>query len=638
MKNLMKLAKLPPVELPENKNGLYITGQIHKIKSQKILEIDIYENGKLSYRYFNDKKDYAYIKAAKDGEKLISGKAHISHLLGYWCSNEYVNAAKSAFKEFGCKSAKIYEIESLEYEIDHVKAVTAIERKRMRIKSRLKNTPPLPGDFRAFCYKHGGLNEKYAFKESDKYYCAECGGNFSGDYKDRQKITCPICKEKVTVLTRAKKIRKVTYFQLIQPFEDGYMDREFQSSIACSISRCNNIVKVNKTVRMFTEQIRGIGEKGHYSWFEWYYGIYQDVTGSRQEFWDKKGGTYVNRCPNKMILYMSEYIKENYPSSIVNTIVQLQKNGIKNSWIFFMGELKKRPYLEYLYKAGLYKLASYIQDSLNPGAYIDLNASKLKDLLQIDGQRVNRLKEINGGVCALQLLQYEELHGEKIAKETLIKLNNIYTLNEISNIKEIVGLSWNSLCNFLSKFGKNIEATARTYRDYITLAMQRNMNIRDDIVRKNKRFIEYHNRWNIENAERRDREADKKRIRKYIAIKKDFNKNNSRFSWKDKEFTITPAKDAAEIIKEGRELHHCVGASDTYMDKMAKGESYICFLRKKDQPDIPYYTLEVDKDLKLLQAYSAYDRQPDWDEINKVIKKYLKDIQKRALAKIKVIA
>lgn len=638
MKNLMKLAKLPPVELPENKNGLYITGQIHKIKSQKILEIDIYENGKLSYRYFNDKKDYAYIKAAKDGEKLISGKAHISHLLGYWCSNEYVNAAKSAFKEFGCKSAKIYEIESLEYEIDHVKAVTAIERKRMRIKSRLKNTPPLPGDFRAFCYKHGGLNEKYAFKESDKYYCAECGGNFSGDYKDRQKITCPICKEKVTVLTRAKKIRKVTYFQLIQPFEDGYMDREFQSSIACSISRCNNIVKVNKTVRMFTEQIRGIGEKGHCSWFEWYYGIYQDVTGSRQEFWDKKGGTYVDRCPNKMILYMSEYIKENYPSSIVNTIVQLQKNGIKNSWIFFMGELKKRPYLEYLYKAGLYKLASYIQDSLNPSAYMDLNASKLKDLLQIDGQRVNRLKEINGGVCALQLLQYEELHGEKIAKETLIKLNNIYTLNEISNIKEIVGLSWNSLCNFLSKFGKNIEATSRTYRDYITLAMQRNMNIRDDIVRKNKRFIEYHDRWNIENANKKNREADRKRARKFKVIRQMFYENNLRFSWNDKQYTITPAKDAIAIIREGRELHHCVGASDTYMDKMAKGESYICFLRKKDQPDIPYYTLEVDKDLKLLQAYSAYDRQPDWDEINKVIKKYLKDIQKRALAKIKVIA
>nr|DAL06346.1 MAG TPA: PcfJ like protein [Caudoviricetes sp.] len=638
MKNLIKLAKLPPVELPENKNGLYITGQIHKIKSQKILEIDIYEDGKLNYRYFIDRKDYAYIKAAKDGEKLISGKAHISHLLGYWCSNEYVNAAKSAFKEFGFKSAKIYEIERLEYEIEHVKTLTAIERKKIRIKSRLKNTPPLPKDFRSFCCKHGGLNEKYAFKSGDKYYCAECGKDFSGDYKDRQKITCPICKEKVTVLTRAKKIRKVTYFQLIQQFEGGYMDREFQSSIGCSISCYNNTVTVHKTRRMLTEQVRGIGQKGFSSWFEWYYGIYQDVTGSRQEFWNKKGGTYVNRCPDKMILYMSDYIKENYPSSIVNTIEQLQKNGIKGSWILFIGELEKKPYLEYLYKAGLYKLAGNIQGSLNPSAYIDLNASKLKDLLQIDGQRVNRLKEINGGVCALQLLQYEEQHGEKIAKETLIKLNNIYTLNEISRIKEIVGLSWNSLCNFLSKSGKNIEATSRTYRDYIDLAMQRNMNIRDDIVRKNKRFIEYHNRWNIENAERRDREADKKRIRKYIAIKKDFNKNNSRFSWKDKEFTITPAKDAAEIIKEGRELHHCVGASDRYMNKMVRGESFICFLRKNDQPDVPYYTLEVDKDMKLLQAYSAYDRQPDWEEINKVIKKYLKDIQKRALTTEKATA
>ncbi len=639
MKNLMKLAKLPPVELPENKNGLYITGQIHKIKSQKILEIDIYENGKLSYRYFNDKKDYAYIKAAKDGEKLISGKAHISHLLGYWCSNEYVNAAKSAFKEFGCKSAKIYEIESLEYEIDHVKAVTAIERKRMRIKSRLKNTPPLPGDFRAFCYKHGGLNERYAFKESDKYYCAECGGNFSGDYKDRQKITCPNCKEKVTVLTRAKKIRKVTYFQLIQPFEGGYIDREFQSVIKCYVWRGKNNTNVYKTRRMLTEQVRGIGRNNH-NWDEWYYGIDKDLIGKKQEFWDKKGGTYVNRCPDKMILYMTDYIKDHYPGSIVSTISKLQSASIKKSWIFFIRRMEARPYLEYLYKAGLYKLADSLIYETSPYEYIDLNASKLTELLKIDGQRVNRLKEIDGGTSALQLLQYEELHGEKISKETLIKLDKLsdHDVENAKNIKTLVGLTLNSLCNVLSKQGEALERTLTIYRDYINMALQRNMEVRDDIVRRNKRFIEYHDRWNIENAEIRNREADKERAEKFKAIKRNFGKNNIRFSWEDKQFIITPAKDALSIIKEGRVLHHCVGASDTYMGRMAEGESYICFLRKKDQPDVPYYTLEVDKDMKLLQAYSAYDRQPDWEEINKVIKKYLKDIQKRALTAEKATA
>ncbi len=639
MKNLSILAKLPPKEPIEGAGKWYITGQIHKIKKKKIIELDIYENGKLNYRYFNDKEDYAYIKADMYGN-LVTGKASIDFCLQYYYdmrNNCLTDTARFAIKEFGCRHASLYEISSIESAINGKKAMTAFERKREYIKRRLRNTPPLPKDFRAFCYKRGGLNEKYAFKSEGKYYCAECTGEFEGDFKNRQKTSCPKCGEKVTILTRAKKLREVTYFQLLQPFECGYMDREFQSIIMCYPFKRADGSKYYKVSRTLTEQVRGIGKKG-YNWDEWYYGINRDVIGKQQAFWHKKSGTHVNRCPDKMILYMSDYIKENYPSSIVNTIVQLQKNGIKNSWIFFMGELEKRPYLEYLYKAGLYKLASYIQGSLTPSAYMDLNASKLKDLLQIDGQRVNRLKEINGGVCALQLLQYEELHGEKISKETLIKLNNIYKLYEIESIKERVGLSWNSICNFLSKFGKNIEATSRTYRDYINLAMQRNMNIRDDIVRRNKRFIEYHDRWNIENAEIRNREADRKRVQKYKGIKKAFPENNRRFSWENKDFIIMPAKDALSIIKEGRVLHHCVGASDTYMGRMAEGESYICFLRKKDQPDVPYYTLEVDKDMKLLQAYSAYDRQPDWEEINKVIKRYLKDIKKRALTAEKATA
>ena len=44
-----------------------------------------------------------------------------------------------------------------------------------------------------------------------------------------------------------------------------------------------------------------------------------------------------------------------------------------------------------------------------------------------------------------------------------------------------------------------------------------------------------------------------------------------------------------ELKEEGETLHHCVG---TYMEKVSKGETMIFFIRKKADPEKPYYTLE----------------------------------------------
>ena len=81
-------------------------------------------------------------------------------------------------------------------------------------------------------------------------------------------------------------------------------------------------------------------------------------------------------------------------------------------------------------------------------------------------------------------------------------------------------------------------------------------------------------------------------------------------------------------MKEGRVLHHCVGASDSYMKKMAEGKTWICFLRKKKEPDKPYYTLEIKMENdEILQWYSEFDRKPDEKEVGKVLGKFKKQLK-----------
>lgn len=55
---------------------------------------------------------------------------------------------------------------------------------------------------------------------------------------------------------------------------------------------------------------------------------------------------------------------------------------------------------------------------------------------------------------------------------------------------------------------------------------------------------------------------------------------------------IVPAGSQAELQKEADSLHHCVW---TYGEKHCSGESSIFFIRRAVEPDVPYYTLELDE-------------------------------------------
>lgn len=61
-----------------------------------------------------------------------------------------------------------------------------------------------------------------------------------------------------------------------------------------------------------------------------------------------------------------------------------------------------------------------------------------------------------------------------------------------------------------------------------------------------------------------------------------------------------------DLIKEGQLMHHCVGS---YVNKIVTGETYICFIRHKDNPEKPYITCQINpKTGTIKQYYLAYDR------------------------------
>lgn len=64
-------------------------------------------------------------------------------------------------------------------------------------------------------------------------------------------------------------------------------------------------------------------------------------------------------------------------------------------------------------------------------------------------------------------------------------------------------------------------------------------------------------------------------------------------------FVIGAITDIAELKKEGIALHHCVGGYD---DRVISGNSVIFAIRKTEEKDVPYVTLELSpKDMRIVQ-------------------------------------
>jgi hypothetical protein rflaF_05699 len=89
-----------------------------------------------------------------------------------------------------------------------------------------------------------------------------------------------------------------------------------------------------------------------------------------------------------------------------------------------------------------------------------------------------------------------------------------------------------------------------------------------------------------------------------------------------------------EIVEEGKILNHCVGG---YAERHALGKLTILFLRTTDKPDVPYYTMEVSNDGRIIQVRGLRNC-PMTDEVNNFVEEYKQHLSKIFSKKARVSA
>lgn len=70
-------------------------------------------------------------------------------------------------------------------------------------------------------------------------------------------------------------------------------------------------------------------------------------------------------------------------------------------------------------------------------------------------------------------------------------------------------------------------------------------------------------------------------------------------------YTVVIPKEPKDLIMEGQLMHHCVGS---YVDSVMKENTYIVFIRNKENIEAPYITCQIHPNGTIGQYFLAYDK------------------------------
>lgn len=160
------------------------------------------------------------------------------------------------------------------------------------------------------------------------------------------------------------------------------------------------------------------------------------------------------------------------------------------------------------------------------------------------------------------------------------------------------------------------------YEDYLTACLALGVDMADTKNRYPRDFRHWHDIRTAEYASLRA-ERDAKANKEFTKAFADVAGKYLALELAENEYLCVIAKAPADLVREGSYLHHCVGRMG-YDQNFAREKSLIFFVRRTDEPTIPYVTIEYSPtERRVLQCYGAYNRSLDADTLAFVQKKWL---------------
>ena len=600
-----------------------------------------------AYELYVDKEAGSFLTYDRVTSKWLTAKLDMIS----WPSYIY-HSEKKWISEQGYKLIKDYlGVQRGGYEglIDYQLQVRAAELKRRHKRETdpwdldLEQTPALPGDWERWV-KKVGITENFIFYQYDRKgaktgYCTFCEKEVAVRNPRHNKIGhCLRCRHEVTYKSVGKAGTVVTgrdNMYLIQRCRDGVMVREFQGYRRYCKGDYRNPQCSSWEIRRVLYDSNAKPMHAYY-WGDYKHAEFRWIrTEACGPSWygDERGRVYGRTLP-------SLGAKELRRTGLVEALRDNKEIDPEK----YLAVLQYVPQLEQLSKAHLPALAaecvssyySFSEAFKNPGS------GSLLRLLGIDSQQLKRLQKNKAGRRFLKWLQYEKDTGKSLPDEAIAWFCKEDILPDklrfITDRMRIVQV-YNYMRRQMREGSMSSKELLATWSDYLSMACRLKMDTKDAIIYRARKLRQRHDEL-VELCGQKDHAVRAGEILgKYPHIEDILQEITDVYGYKGKDYAVIVPSRIEEIMEEGERLHHCVGSSDRYWERIERKESYVLFLRRTSYPHTPYYTLEIEPDGTVRQKRTMYDRQQeDIKDAEKFLLGWQKVVSQRITAKERELA
>ena len=493
----------------------------------------------------------------------------------------------------------------------------------------------------------GSLQYAFYDKTQKTCHCTACQEKFSEKaagvkIKDKDSIKCPLCGAAVTVMKRKASVSVTGRMTVIQNVDSKQgVQRHFIVTVEWEKERK---VYLEEIIRLMMLRNQKKVFKIYYcdGWGSWTEG------NNHNRRW-KAGFLYPDR----------EGIREGLQGTAydvwMDVMPMLAEAGAEADYNGLLIESNRYwvRVAEYLVKGRFFRLLKEETENITPwGGYwastLRTTGETIEEVMNIrDRQLINRLRQENGGRKMLSWMQWADKSGKRISTECLkwYEENGIGA-RRYQDSKTSKYLTPEQLMNYLKRQQaegyQKMKATSvlTQYEDYLDMAQQLGKHMDDEMVyrprelrRRHDEAVEECNKRREELQRKRDKEAAKRQAeqmrQKYPGYEDILREIKGKYEFEDDIYKIMVPMDFMEITAEGMALHHCVGNTERYFDRIVSRETYICFLRQQSSPETPFYTIEVEPGGTIRQHRGAYDEEPEIEKVKPFLRIWQKEIRKR---------
>lgn len=515
-----------------------------------------------------------------------------------------------------------------------------------RIKRKMAMVPEPTDGFRKWAMKFVDTHVMYMLpfrkKKITRATCSACQTEHEyerGKIRPKQIIICPSCGTECTVKrVDYENVNPVTGYQfrkevlLFQKIGEEFCERHFYATrwvdFAGEETRLTEIGRIFYPAGKYNPGWIGEPLYNFRDKEKTYFNKYDPW--NNREFWDDKnlyGMSNINLCsgpvyPRTINRRMFEDTKYQYCA------MELIKGEKGFTPIRYLNNFNFMPQqLEMLVKTGLRRLALEITK------YEFNGVGKPWEQLGITKKQMNRLRDINGGFMALKWMRYEEGMGKVIDNETIrffererINPDDVAFVSDRMSERKIM----NYIIRQCRKQKAKIKDVLIYWRDYLSMAMRMNMDTQQELIFKPKDVKQAHDNMVklCGGAEVAKRAGEI--IQKYPDTDEILQSIKDKYEYTDEQYAVVVPKKIEDIIYEGQKLGHCLDKSDIYFDRIHRKESFIVFLRRTEDIEKPYYTMEIEPDGTARQKRTMGDRQDkDFQMVVPFIRKWQREVKKR---------